>query len=979
MAVILGPHLRDGLDLSEEEYTLGRQRGCDIVVHSANASRKHARIIRRHSGYSLQDLGSRNGTALNGAKITTTTELTDGDKISIADVHYVFQADERTDGNNIVASRPHKKKRSTTDSQEALERPSRDGRMPPQRARAIEDALADQRETAEVSQLRNHISITHDADPANSDGEQDLRPPHNIGGNRVGGVTAGLRNLPLTVRAWLATSRVAEPGAEQVVTAARHVPYLVVLAAAAFLASLSGGITSAIGTRYIETEATAATDSGDGGGERRGEIGMAGSAQFIKLAKAARDRGIDTSNRDEMLKLGREVTNLEGRKLDEVVDLAVSFGSRNQMLAGPPKQKDSADTQSQQSSDRSGTARRTPPGSELANPLQGGKMPSVIQDAVAGSDASDLLNMAQRIEATNSAIEYTTDSNRTSDTRSAISNSSTSSNSDNEQVSESDPYAGLPPATRAILMTRGSGFYINPWTLLVAIVLVLLWFKALAWMQHDSLSSHVTTSSSLPMTLFGGLIGYAAILTIPSPTLSFGFFVVAAFLPIANYAYVRDQQVSRSKRLFDGSKLGASRGDIEQSANLPNVVLIGRDGERCELDNTSRSHLTTAAVLDAALSQRASDVHLEPGEAGYSVRFRVDGLMRESGNWQQESGQAVINVLKVFSGLDISDKQRPQDGRVSCEIGGTAIDLRIATQGTSHGEKLSLRLLDASSELLSLSDLRMDRHLIGSIRELVLDPEGLILCCGPTGAGKSTTLRGAITEIVGTGRNIITIEDPVEYSLDGVNQIEVNRRRDQTFATTLRSVLRQDPDVIYVGEIRDDETGAIACRAANTGHLVLSTVHANDAGAAISRLVDLGVSPKALAESLSGIIGQRLVRKLCKSCCTSRKADPETLERLRIPVGRATTIHEPDPYLVADCLDCNGTGYQSRIAIYEFLNIDSGVRSLIHNEASASEILKLARSRGMTTLREYGLRLVLNGTTSVSELERITSSRRTDE
>lgn len=975
MAVILGPHLRDGLDLSDEEYTLGRQRGCDIVVHSANASRKHARIIRRHSGYSLQDLDSRNGTAINGTKITTITELTDGDKISIADVHYVFQADERTDENNLVASRSRTKKRPTANSQEAQERPVRDSRMPPQRARAIEDALADQRETAEVSQLRDHISLTHDADPSNTDGEQDLRPP-----GSVGGMTAGLRNLPLTVRAWLATSRVAEPGAEQVVTAARHVPYLVVLAAAAFLASLSGGITSAIGTRYIEAEATAATDSGGGGSERRGEMGMTGSAQFIKLAKAARDRDIDMSNRDEMLKLGREVTNLEGRKLDEVVDLAVSFGSRNQMLAGPPKQKDSADTQSRQSSDRSGTARRTPPGAELANPLQGGNLPSVVQDAVAGPNASEnLLNMAQRIEATNSANGYTTGSNKTSDTGNAISNSSTSSNSDNEQVSESDPYAGMTPVARAILMTRGSGFYINPWSLLVAIALVLLWFRALAWMQQDSLSSHVTTSSSLPMTLFGGLIGYVAILTIPSPTLSFGFFVVAAFLPIANYAYVRDQQVSRSKRLFDGSKLGASRDDIERSANLPNVVLIGRDGERCELDNTSRSHLTTAAVLDAALSQRASDVHLEPGEAGYSVRFRVDGLMRESGNWQQESGQAVINVMKVFSGLDISDKQRPQDGRVSCEIGGTAIDLRIATQGTSHGEKLSLRLLDASSELLSLSDLRMDRHLIGSIRELVLDPEGLILCCGPTGAGKSTTLRGAITEIVGTGRNIITIEDPVEYSLDGVNQIEVNRRRDQTFATTLRSVLRQDPDVIYVGEIRDDETGAIACRAANTGHLVLSTVHANDAGAAISRLVDLGVSPKALAESLTGIIGQRLVRKLCKSCCASRKADPETLERLRIPVGRATTIHEPDPHLVADCLDCNGTGYQSRIAIYEFLNIDSGIRSLIHNEASASDILKLARNRGMTTLREYGLRLVLNGTTSVSELERITSSRRTDE
>ncbi len=358
------------------------------------------------------------------------------------------------------------------------------------------------------------------------------------------------------------------------------------------------------------------------------------------------------------------------------------------------------------------------------------------------------------------------------------------------------------------------------------------------------------------------------------------------------------------------------------------------------------------ALLTQASRDGASDIHIEPFE-GYSVvRFRVDGTLRDVVRPRRELHAALISRIKILAQLDIAEKRLPQDGRIALRIGGRPIDVRVSTLPTGHGERAVLRLLDKEAGRLDLGKLGMGGETLARFDKLVHQPHGIVLVTGPTGSGKTTTLYAALGRLDSTTTNILTVEDPIEYDLDGVGQTQVNARIDMTFAKALRSILRQDPDVIMIGEIRDLETAQIAVQASLTGHLVLATLHTNDAVSAITRLIDMGIEPFLLSSSLLGVVGQRLVRKLCPQC---RQPDP---------VSKA--------WRAVGCLACNKTGFTGRTGIYELLAVDDEIRSQIHKSAPESEIRTVAVSGGMFSMREDGQRWVQAGVTSPEEVLRAT-------
>ncbi len=371
------------------------------------------------------------------------------------------------------------------------------------------------------------------------------------------------------------------------------------------------------------------------------------------------------------------------------------------------------------------------------------------------------------------------------------------------------------------------------------------------------------------------------------------------------------------------------------------------------------------ALLTQAVRDNASDIHIEPYERLSVVRFRLDGVLRDVVKPNRALHAAMVSRIKIMASIDIAEKRLPQDGRIGVRVAGRAIDVRVSTLPANHGERVVMRLLDKNPEALDLTRLGMAADTLLRIDRLVRQPHGIILVTGPTGSGKTTTLYAALSRLDAHTQNIMTVEDPVEYDLQGIGQTQVNPRIDFTFAKALRAILRQDPDVVMIGEIRDLETAQIAVQASLTGHLVLATLHTNDAVSAVTRLADMGVEPFLLSSSLLGVLAQRLLRRLCPQCkeaypASSVSGAPPGVEILYRPLG---------------CPACAHTGYQGRAGIYELLEIDEDTRRLIHDRASEAE-LKAAASRGQAAalrlLRDDGMRWVAAGETSLEELVRVT-------
>lgn len=372
------------------------------------------------------------------------------------------------------------------------------------------------------------------------------------------------------------------------------------------------------------------------------------------------------------------------------------------------------------------------------------------------------------------------------------------------------------------------------------------------------------------------------------------------------------------------------------------------------------------ALLTEAIKEGASDIHIEPFENRLVVRLRVDGVLRQILEQQKAITTLIVSRIKVMAKLDIAEKRVPQDGRISLRIAGRSVDVRVSTLPSGHGERVVMRILDKQAGRINLEKLGMSKSSLDIMKRMIKKPHGIILVTGPTGSGKTTSLYAVLTRLNDRQRNIMTVEDPIEYYLDGVGQTNVNTKVEMTFAKGLRAILRQDPDVVMIGEIRDLETAEIAVQASLTGHLVLSTLHTNTAIGAVTRLRDMGVEPFLLSSSLVGVVAQRLVRVLCPECKTPYQATAKDCEVLGVPADDSQILYHP-----AGCDACNHLGYRGRRGIYEVIEIDDDLRNMIHDGSGEHIMESYARSRS-ESIRDDGIALVIRGETSLEEVLRVT-------
>ena len=409
--------------------------------------------------------------------------------------------------------------------------------------------------------------------------------------------------------------------------------------------------------------------------------------------------------------------------------------------------------------------------------------------------------------------------------------------------------------------------------------------------------------------------------------------------------------------------------------DLVKAIQLGKEIDLDQVDAQTLSRVVEEApiiklvnlLLTQAVRENASDIHIEPEETTLTIRFRVDGILHSIESPPKALQSAIISRIKVISGMDIAEKRKPQDGRIKIKIEGKEMDIRTATFPTIYGENVVLRLLDQGRILLGLDRLGFSQEVMAGYRHLISRPNGILLVTGPTGSGKTTTLYNTLNAMDRQTKNILTIEDPIEYHLAGIRQSQVNPKAGLTFASGLRSILRQDPDVIMVGEVRDIETAEVAIQSALTGHLVLSTLHTNSATGTLTRLLDMGIEPFLVSSSVIGILAQRFVRVICEKCKEPFTPPQELLERLKIPDSKGSQF-----FMGRGCRQCRSSGYSGRIAIFELLVIDDKLRHQILSKVSAQEVQKTAQESGMKTLREDGLRKAGTGMTTLEEVLNVT-------
>ncbi|MFO1095166.1 MAG: GspE/PulE family protein [Planctomycetaceae bacterium] len=535
-----------------------------------------------------------------------------------------------------------------------------------------------------------------------------------------------------------------------------------------------------------------------------------------------------------------------------------------------------------------------------------------------------------------------------------------------------------------------AGRYFSLVKLVLIACVFLYWMNTSAWVATDSRSLRLRPEFWNSIQLGGGLAAFLSVIIFPTFLLGLLALLLLYGGSIGTYVYERNQHVPESGKVLTprhlqqwgirqlariGIHLGG--GKVVDATLGPPIQFIGktktgqRDDSRTRQVESSKGFLAARELVYDSILRRATDIHMEPADEQMGIRVRIDGVMFPTEPFDRPVGDAVVNIFKVLSAMDITERRRPQDGSFGALVESREVDFRVATQGTRFGEKMSMRILDQANAVSTLEQLGMRKQLEEKIKQVTHQPHGLFLCCGPTGAGKSTTLYACLNGIDRHMVNVITIEDPIEYKLDGATQIEINTKSGQSFGGSLRSVLRQDPDVVMIGEIRDDETAKIACQAASTGHMVFSTVHANDTITALYRLLDLNVEPFMLSGSVSAILGQRLARRLCPHCKEAYKPNPELLKQAGLPADKVEKFYRPPKERAEPCTHCGGVGYRGRIGVFELLMVNDRMRDLIRDKAAASAMTAEARKNGMLYMREEGLRLVVRGVTSADELMRV--------
>ncbi|MGL4551319.1 MAG: GspE/PulE family protein [Gemmataceae bacterium] len=590
---------------------------------------------------------------------------------------------------------------------------------------------------------------------------------------------------------------------------------------------------------------------------------------------------------------------------------------------------------------------------------------------------------------------------------------------DSEFCNLQSPFCNPPGPLWAL--ARGPGLYFSPVKLALVVGVYFAWVRTCWWVNQDCRKHHLPGYTWNPPLLLGGLAGLALVLALPLFEAAFLGLLVLALAPALVYVGVRNPKVGDDEKVLTVRHLqkllgGRPKAAAKEDNRIIPVRFIGKSGggkdddpARVRRAQESAGYRLAIEMVHDAIQARATDIHMEPTQDEMAVRYRIDGILSPGKPMTRDQGDGVLNIFKVLADLDITEKRKAQDGSFSAEVQAAVetlgkkrrpkkksddddddgeplgmtdekpkvitrqFDFRVATAGSVVGEKMVMRILDRGKQVTDLAQLGMRPKLSDQIRAVVTQPHGLFIVCGPTGSGKSTTLCACLFQLDRYQKNIITVENPVEYHIDGVTQIEINPKAGKTFATELRSILRQDPDVIYIGEVRDKETAEIACQASQTGHMVFTTLHANDTVTAIGRLLELDVRPFVIASSLTAVLGQRLVRMLCPKCKVAYRPNPELLRRMNLPADRIKQFfripredEREDP-----CEFCNGTGYRGRTGVFELLVVNDRFRDLIKAEPSPDALKAEAAKGGMIYLLQDGMRVVIGGDTSIDELQRV--------
>jgi type II secretory ATPase GspE/PulE/Tfp pilus assembly ATPase PilB-like protein len=546
---------------------------------------------------------------------------------------------------------------------------------------------------------------------------------------------------------------------------------------------------------------------------------------------------------------------------------------------------------------------------------------------------------------------------------------------------------------------RGPGFYFHPVKFLAILFVYLCWVRTAWWVARDCKDVKMPAELWNPVLFACGFLGLLVVWLLPWFWLSFPLLLLLYLGGTLTYVGVRNEKVEPEERVLTPRhlrelanrwfRLGLNVEEDQGDKPVP-IRFVGkssggqqRDHARVARAQESRGYKAALEMVHEAIQRRVTDIHLEPSKEEMAVRFRIDGILETTAPFARTMGDAVVNIFKVLADLDITEKRKPQDGGFGAEVRDEGaeeesktrqVDFRVATAGSVAGEKLVMRILDRANRVVDMSGVGMRDKMRDEIRDLVTQPHGMLIVCGPTGAGKSTTLYACLAEIDRYQKNVITVENPVEYHIENVTQIEINPKAGKTFASELRSILRQDPDVIYIGEVRDKETAEIACQAATTGHMVFTTLHANDTVTALGRLLDLGVQPFMVSNAVSAILGQRLVRVLCPKCKQRYKPNQDMLRKANLPADKIKFFCRP-PEKPADeeqlCKHCGGTGYRGRTGVFELLVLTDTIRAMIRENPNLTAIRQEAVKNGMKYLQEDGLRQVIEGVTSIQELLRV--------
>lgn len=543
---------------------------------------------------------------------------------------------------------------------------------------------------------------------------------------------------------------------------------------------------------------------------------------------------------------------------------------------------------------------------------------------------------------------------------------------------------------------RGEGYYFNLLNLIVLVILYLCWVRTCAWVDEDARQLHIPTVPWNPLMLGCGIIGMMIVWILPWFWISFPILLALYLTPSLIYTNVRNQRVSEEERVLTENhfahlaerflriRMTEHKAKKEEG---PAIRFIGRslgqaeeDPGRIERASESKGFKTAAALVHQAIRYRATQLHLEPTREEMNVRFHVDGLVQSGEPLKRGMGEAVVGIFKTLGGLDLNEKRKPQDGSFSAQVEKRTADFRLSTAGSVVGEKVSLAIFDPAQQLTDLAKLGMEPNMRKYIRSLISQPQGMLLVAGPPVSGKTTTLYACVMAIDRFMRNVMTLESPIEHHLHNVAQTEVDRKKGQTYASEMPTFFRQDPDVALIGELEDAETADMCCQAAQTGRLVLTSIEAPDAVAALFRLIDFGLPPAMIANAVSAVLAQRLVRVLCPKCKVRYKPNPDMLRKANLPANIKYFYRPPEPgeNQTEDandrggaCRSCRGMGYRGRTGVYELLIINDRIRDLLGANPDLITMQQEAVRAGMRHLKEDGLRQVIEGNTFIKEYLRV--------